>query len=55
MRSIYIYIYIYIYTYSSTYNYILGRRNEFKERSGIVPKGLKIKKAPAFEPVSKDF
>ena len=30
---------------------------DYKEsmRIGIVPKGLRIKKAPAFEPVSKDF
>ena len=26
-----------------------------RTQTGIVPKGLRIKKAPAFEPVSKDF
>ena len=32
-------------------------RQNYEEsmRTGIVPKGLRIKKAPAFEPVSKDF
>ena len=32
-------------------------RQNYEEslRTGMVPKGLRIKKAPAFEPVSKDF
>ena len=39
-----------------TMRYQHHRQNyEESMRTGIVPKGLRIKKAPAFEPVSKDF
>ena len=58
---IYVIIYVYIYMYNNnirllhkTMRYQHHRQN-YKEsmRTGIVPKGLRIKKAPAFEPSVK--